>query len=166
MLKENDKVPTGLKGILVTKDDIKADKPGKTISLSSLYKEQPLVLFFYPKDMTPGCTTEAQGFRDFYSKIKKAGAEVVGCSRDDESRHCKFIDKNGLTFPLLSDNTAEITETFGIWAEKQLYGKKFMGIVRSTFIIHKGKILKAYPRVKVKEHAGQILADLKNLAIT
>ena len=163
MLKEGDKVPTGLKSIVVTDEDVKNGSAGKKTSISSLYKDKVLILYFYPKDLTPGCTTEAINFRDHYKKFQKMGAEIVGCSRDDVKRHCKFMSKYGLAFPLLSDEDGAITEAFGVWGEKSMYGKKSMGIFRSTFIIKKGKIVKVYSKVKVKEHSAQILEDLKEI---
>lgn len=162
MLQAGDKVPTGLKGILVQPEDIdNSGESSKKVSLSSLYKDNVLVLYFYPKDSTPGCTTEAQTFRDSLAEIKKLGATVVGCSRDEVKSHCRFMGKQEINFPLLSDDSGEITEAFGVWALKKLYGKEFMGILRSTFIIEKGKIIQAYPKVKVKEHASEVVDFLK-----
>ncbi len=161
MLHEGEKVPTGLSGILVTKDDVKKGTEGKKTSISSLFKDKDLVLYFYPKDMTPGCTTEAQNFRDVYTKLKRKKVEIVGVSKDPVKSHCKFIDKHGLTFPLLSDEDGSICEAFGVWQKKKLYGKEFMGIVRSTFIIRKGKVIKAFHKVKVKEHADEIVEFFK-----
>lgn len=164
MLTDGDKVPTGLKGILVEPSDVSDDPKetkGKKVSLSSLYKENDLILYFYPKDSTPGCTIEAQNFRDSVKKLQKAGFNVVGCSRDDEKSHAKFITKQNLNFPLLYDDSGDITEKFGIWQEKKMYGKTFMGIVRSTFIIRKGKVLKAYPKVSPKKHVDEILEFIK-----
>lgn len=160
MLQEGDKVPASLAGIWVDSAS-DPEKEGKKIKLSSLWKEGPLVLYFYPKDMTPGCTTEAKDFQEGLEKIATLGANVVGCSRDPVKSHCKFITKHSLEFGLLSDESGEITEAFGVWAEKKLYGKTFMGIIRSTFVIEKGKVIKAYPKVKVKEHVAEIIEYLE-----
>jgi peroxiredoxin Q/BCP len=127
-----------------------ADLAGKTV-----------VLYFYPKDDTPGCTREAEAFRDALPKIKKKGGVVYGVSKDSIARHCKFRDKYGLTFPLLSDETGKVIEAYGAWGEKTLYGKKSMGIIRSTVIISPdGKIKKHFPKVKVDGHADEVLAVL------
>ena len=163
MLKERDRVPASLKGVLVNPEEI--DKPdlGDMILLKDLYKDKPLVLFFYPKDMTSGCTEEAQRFRDAYPEILKYNVNLVGCSKDSEKSHCKFISKHDLNFPLLSDPEGNILEAFGVWGEKKMYGKTFLGIQRSTFVISKGKILKVYSKVNVKNHSDQILDYLKTL---
>ena len=156
MLETGKKVPAALTGILVG-----AGEPHK-IKLSELYKEKPLILYFYPKDNTPGCTTEAQCFRDNSAALKKAGYTVVGCSRDNEKAHLKFIESQKLNFPLLYDDTGKITEAFGVWAEKSMYGRKYMGILRSTFVIEKtGKISHAFDKVPVKTHALDILKTIK-----
>lgn len=156
MLETGKKVPAALTGILVG-----AGEPHK-IKLSELYKEKPLILYFYPKDNTPGCTTEAQCFRDNSAALKKAGYTVVGCSRDNEKAHLKFIESQKLNFPLLYDDTGKITEAFGVWAEKSMYGRKYMGILRSTFVIEKtGKISHAFDKVSVKTHALDILKTIK-----
>ncbi len=156
MLAAGKKVPAALTGILVG-----AGEPHK-IKLSELYREKPLILYFYPKDNTPGCTTEAQCFRDNSAALKKAGYAVVGCSRDNEKAHLKFIDSQKLNFPLLYDDTGKITEAFGVWAEKSMYGRKYMGILRSTFVIEKaGKISHVFEKVSVKTHALDILKAVK-----
>ena len=158
MLKEGDIVPNGLSGILVDSDGSE-----KTISLSSLSKEHTLVLYFYPRDLTPGCTTEAQNFRNDLAKFKEINTSIIGVSKDDVSSHNKFISKHNLNFPLLSDLDGSIVEAFGVWQLKKFMGKEFMGIVRSTFVIRDNKIIKVYPKVKVKEHSQQILADIVEL---
>jgi len=156
MLEIGKKVPTSLTGILV------GDGEPKKVKLSELYKEKSLVLYFYPKDNTPGCTTEAQCFRDNSTALKKAGLRVVGCSRDNEKAHKKFIADHDLNFPLLYDDTGKITEAFGVWAEKSMYGKKYMGILRSTFVINtSGKITHVFDKVSVKTHALDILHAIK-----
>lgn len=156
MLETGKKVPAALTGILVG-----AGEPHK-IKLSGLYKEKALILYFYPKDNTPGCTTEAQCFRDNSAALKKAGFTVVGCSRDNEKAHLKFIASQKLNFPLLYDDTGKITEAFGVWAEKSMYGRKYMGILRSTFVIETtGKISHVFEKVSVKTHALDILKAVK-----
>jgi peroxiredoxin Q/BCP len=156
MLETGKKVPASLTGILV------GDGEPKKIKLSELYKEKNLILYFYPKDNTPGCTTEAQCFRDNSAALKKAGLRVVGCSRDNEKAHKKFIADHDLNFPLLYDDTGKITEAFGVWAEKSMYGKKYMGILRSTFVINtSGKITHVFEKVSVKTHALDILKAIK-----
>jgi peroxiredoxin Q/BCP len=156
MLETGKKVPAALTGILVG-----AGEPHK-VKLSELYKDKPLILYFYPKDNTPGCMTEAQCFRDNSAALKKAGYTVVGCSRDNEKAHKKFIEGQNLNFPLLYDDTGKITEAFGVWAEKSMYGRKYMGILRSTFVVEKtGKISHVFDKVSVKTHALDILKAVK-----
>lgn len=139
------------------------DDNGKKVSLKD-FAGKKVVLYFYPKDMTPGCTTEACDFRDSMTKLKRKKVAVLGVSRDSQARHEKFRDKYDLNFPLLVDEDGKICEKYGVWQEKSLYGKKFMGIVRSTFIIDsEGKIAKHYPKVKVKGHVDQILEDLTEI---
>jgi thioredoxin-dependent peroxiredoxin len=153
MLTEGDKAPSfSLK-----------DQNGKTVKLTD-FKGQPVVLYFYPKDDTPGCTTEACGFRDEHAKLVKAGAVVLGVSPDDEKKHTKFIAKYSLNFSLLADTEHTLAEKFGAWGEKKMYGKSYMGILRSTFLIDAaGKIAKVWPKVKPEGHAADVLADLKKL---
>lgn len=142
---------------------LEADSGGK-ISLKDL-SGKTVVLYFYPKDSTPGCTQEACDFRDNLSRLKRKKVEVLGVSKDSVSSHEKFRDKQGLNFPLLSDPEGKVCEKYGVWKEKSLYGRKFMGIERTTFIISPdGKIQKVYPKVKVKGHVDQILEDLKGLS--
>lgn len=137
------------------------DETAKTRKFADLTGPKGLVLYFYPKDSTPGCTLEAQGFRDHLAAFKKKGFAVVGVSKDSEKSHCSFIEKQGLTFPLLSDTEGTLCEAFGAWGEKRNYGKTYMGIVRSTFVLGSdGKVLKVYPKVAVKGHVEQILKDL------
>jgi len=153
MLKENDKAP----------QFSVPDQNGNTVSLSD-FKGKWIVLYFYPKDMTPGCTTESCNFRDEYSVFTQKGIAVLGVSKDSVARHKKFEQKHSLPFPLLSDENGVICEDYGVWQKKSMYGKMFYGIVRSTFIINpEGIIAKVYPKVKVKEHVAEILADLENL---
>ncbi len=136
---------------------------GKKTKLEDLMGKNGMVLYFYPKDNTPGCTTEACDFRDNQTAIKKLGYEVIGVSKDDLKSHKKFVEKQNLNFKLLSDD-GSICDKFGVWAEKQMMGKKFMGIVRSTFIIGTDlKIKKVYSPVKVKDHVAEIIKDIKEL---
>tara|TARA_B100001057_G_C22829038_1_gene942606 strand:- start:1463 stop:1933 length:471 start_codon:yes stop_codon:yes gene_type:complete len=126
--------------------------------------DKKLILYFYPKDMTPGCTTESIEFNDNLSKIKKLKAQVVGVSRDKMSSHEKFIDKHKFKFPLISDSEEKLCKSFDVIKEKSLYGRKYMGIDRSTFIINvDGKVLHAWRGVKVKGHVEDVLNILKDL---
>ena len=137
------------------------DDSGKTVKLSDL-KGKKVVLYFYPKDDTPGCTTEACNFRDGIAAIKKLGAVVLGVSADSVESHKKFKTKYDLNFPLLADTKKEIIEAYGVWKEKSLYGRKYMGIERTTYVIGAdGKITHIFPKVKVAEHAADVLAALK-----
>lgn len=138
------------------------DQNGEKHSLSH-YKGYKVILYFYPKDNTPGCTQEAQAFRDDYNEFKKRCIVVLGVSKDSESTHKNFADNHKLPFTLLSDPEGKVIEKYGAWKEKSMYGKTFMGIARITYIIdEKGKILKAFPKVKPKEHTKEILDALWN----
>jgi len=133
---------------------------GGEVTLSD-YRGKKVVLYFYPKDDTPGCTTEACSFRDDYSSIIAAGAAVLGVSPDSVKSHDKFKLKYQLPFALLSDPDHQVAEMYGAWGEKKMYGKSYMGILRSTFIIdEQGKILKVFPKVVPKEHSQEVLAVL------
>jgi peroxiredoxin Q/BCP len=132
---------------------------GTKVSLRD-FAGKTLVLYFYPKDDTPGCTREAQAFTAARSKIEKAGGVVVGVSRDTTARHCVFRDKYGLKIPLLSDPDRKVHEAYGAWGEKTMYGKKVLGAIRSTFLIKDGRVLKVFGSVKVDGHADQVLAAL------
>ena len=133
---------------------------GGEVTLSD-YRGKKVVLYFYPKDDTPGCTTEACNFRDDYSQIVAAGAAVLGVSPDSVKSHDKFKLKYQLPFALLSDPDHQVAEMYGAWGEKKMYGKSYMGILRSTFIIdEQGKILKVFPKVVPKEHSQEVLAVL------
>lgn len=135
----------------------------KLVSLSDL-KGKPVVLYFYPKDDTSGCTKEACNFRDEFPKFGKMKAEIIGVSADSVESHKKFAKKYTLPFNLLSDEKKEVLEKYGVWQEKSMYGKKYMGIVRTTFIIDaKGKISKIFPKVKVDNHNQEIMEALKEL---
>ncbi len=152
MIKEGNKAP----------DFSAADQNGNKVKLSAFKGKKNVVLYFYPKDMTPGCTTEACDFRDQFKKFK--GAEILGVSIDPPERHQKFIDKYDLPFTLISDVDQKVVNKYGVWQEKKLYGRKFMGIVRSTFIIDKtGVVRKIFPKVKVKGHVDEVMQALKEL---
>jgi len=136
------------------------DTNGERIKLSK-FKGKKVVLYFYPKDMTPGCTIEACSFRDNCLKFKKAGVEILGVSADDESSHKKFTKKYNLSFPLLSDVDKKVCNKYGVWKEKSFLGKKFMGIERTTFVVNeKGKIEKIFPKVKVVGHWKEVLDSI------
>lgn len=148
MLKEGDKAP----------NFNSVDQDGNKVKLSD-FKGQKLVLYFYPKDNTPGCTKEACSFRDADQTFKKKGIKVLGVSTDDEKSHQKFISKFQLPFDLLADTDHSIVEAYGVWGEKSMYGKKYMGTFRKTFLIdEKQKIVKIFDKVKVDEHADEVLA--------
>jgi peroxiredoxin Q/BCP len=150
-LKENAKAPNF---------KVAADN-GETLTLKD-YKGQKLVLYFYPKDDTPGCTTEACNFNEALPKFEKMGAAVLGISRDSLKKHEKFSEKFGLAFPLGADEDGAMCEAYGVWIEKSMYGKKYMGIDRSTFLIGEdGKIIKIWRGVKVPGHVDEVMAALK-----
>lgn len=133
---------------------------GKDVSLSD-YLGKKVILYFYPKDNTSGCTLEAQAFRTHLADFEKLGYVVLGVSRDSVKKHCNFRDKNELNFPLLSDADEVVVNLYGILKEKSMYGKKYMGIERSTFIIdEKGNLVKEYRKVKAASHVGDLLKDL------
>ena len=128
------------------------------------FKGKTVVLYFYPKDSTPGCTTEACDFRDSMQRVQKAGAVVLGASRDSLKRHKNFSEKNGLNFDLLSDEEGELTDSYGVWQEKKNYGRTYMGIVRSTFLIDaEGKIVERWSPVRVKGHAAAVIEAVEAL---
>jgi peroxiredoxin Q/BCP len=146
MLKEKDKAPLF---------SLRSDE-GHSVSLKD-FLGKTVILYFYPKDMTPGCTQEACDFRDSFPKFKKGKVEIIGISKDSVERHQKFKEKYALPFLLLSDEEGEVCKAYGVWQKKSLYGKSFMGIVRTTFVIDpKGVISKIYPKVKVKDHVKDI----------
>lgn len=133
------------------------DQNGKIRTLKD-FEGKKLVIYFYPKDDTPTCTTEACNLRDNYKKLKKEGYEIIGVSPDEEKRHIKFIDKYKLPFDLLSDTEHKMSIKYGVWGEKSMYGRTYMGIHRTTFIINeKGKITEVIRKVVSKDHAAQIL---------
>ena len=150
MINEGDRAPA----LSVTSSD------GSTVDLSA--PGQPLVLYFYPKDDTSGCTREAQDFTELAGDFKKAGVKVVGVSRDPMKKHEKFISKYDLGVPLASDEDGSISEAFGTWVEKSMYGRKYMGMERATFLIGAdGRVLRAWRKVKVPGHADEVLKAVR-----
>ena len=148
MLKEGDKAP----------EFNSKDQNGNSVSLKDL-KGKRVVLYFYPKDDTPGCTKEACSFRDADDVFNAKGIKVLGVSTDDEKSHQKFISKFQLPFDLLADTDKSIVEAYGVWGEKSMYGKKYMGTFRKTFLIDEsGVIVKIFEKVNVAEHADEVLA--------
>ncbi len=134
---------------------------GKQISLKDFKGKKRVVLYFYPKDDTPGCTIQACGFRDKLKPIEAKDAVVLGVSPDDNASHNKFIEKFKLPFPLLSDEDKTVCKAYGVWAKKSMYGKEYMGVARSTFVIGKdGKIEKIYEKVKPEGHNDEIIEFL------
>jgi peroxiredoxin Q/BCP len=139
------------------------DAQGKKVKLSD-FKGSPVVLYFYPKDDTPGCTKEACAFRDQSEAFKKLGAVVLGVSTDSSASHAKFRDKYSLNFPLLADESHEVSEKYGAWREKNMYGKKSMGIQRSTYLIDaEGKVARVWKKVSVDGHDAAVLEALQEL---
>lgn len=139
------------------------DDRGKKVKLSD-FKGSPVVLYFYPRDNTPGCTKEACAFRDRKSELKDLGAVVLGVSTDSVESHAKFRDKYELNFPLLADIEHAVCDAYGAWREKNMYGKKSMGVQRSTFLIDEsGKVFKVWKRVQVEGHDTQVVQALRDL---
>lgn len=137
-----------------------SNQHGATVS-SEDFAGQKYVMFFYPRAMTPGCTTESCDFRDSYAEFADAGYEVIGVSPDPPSRNLKFREKEGLTFDLLSDQDHQLAERLGAWGEKSSYGKTSVGLIRSTFVVDEnGQVEKAYRNVRAKGHVGRVKADL------
>jgi len=137
---------------------------GNKVALKDFKDKSVVVLYFYPRDNTPGCTKEACSFRDLQAEFEEAGAVILGVSTDSLESHDKFAAKYELRFPLLADKDAEVATKYGVWQEKNMYGKKSVGIVRTTFVIDKdGKIAKIWPKVKVEEHADEVLEFVKSL---
>lgn len=136
------------------------DYDGNKVSLKD-FEGKKVVLYFYPKDLTSGCTTEACDFRDAHPEFEKINAVVLGVSPDPVKSHIKFRDKHELNFLLLSDEDKKVVQAYDVWKEKSMYGKKYMGVERSTFIIDEnGKIQKIFPKVKVKGHVEEVLKEL------
>ncbi len=161
MLTEGNKVPAAL---LRTPFEMMTPSGNETtkVSLSELTPgDKTLVLYFYPKDSTPGCTRQAQGFTASKRAIEKAGGIVVGVSRDSVKSHCSFRDKYGLKIPLLSDPDRTLHEAFGAWGEKTMYGKKVTGAIRSTFLVKDGRVVKVWPTVRVDGHVEQVVLALE-----
>jgi peroxiredoxin Q/BCP len=153
MISEGDKAPA----ITVTASD------GTSVNLAA--PGQPLVLYFYPKDDTSGCTKEAQDFTALADEYRKAGVKVIGVSRDPMKSHEKFIDKYSLAVPLVSDADGGISDAFGTWVEKSMYGRRYMGMERATYLIGAdGRVLKTWRKVKVPKHADEVLTAVRELA--
>ena len=152
-------------GVGDTLPDIALETPDGGSVKASDFKGRKLVLFFYPKDDTPGCTTENKDFSGLAGEFDKAGVALLGVSKDPPGKHAKFIEKHGLTAPLASDaETGGLSDELGIWTEKQNYGRTYMGMVRTTLLVDAdGKIARAWGKVKVKDHAAQVLEAAKAL---
>lgn len=136
------------------------DDTGASVSLSS-FRGKKVVLYFYPKDDTPGCTTQACDIRDNFSALRARGAVVLGVSPDSVAKHVKFRKKYDLPFTLLADTDHAVSEKYGVWGEKSFYGKKYMGVDRTTFVIdEEGRVLKVFPKVKADKHLQQVLEVL------
>jgi peroxiredoxin Q/BCP len=149
MISEGDSVPK------FTINDANGNKVKSTD-----FKGKKHAIYFYPKDFTPGCTTEADEFSKDYKKFQKEGVEIIGISPDDVESHKKFCDKMGIKYPLLADVDKEISKMFGVWGLKKFMGREYMGVMRSTFLVNEnGKIFKVYPKVKAKGHSKQVLDE-------
>ena len=139
------------------------DHTGEKVRLSQ-FKGQYVVLYFYPRDNTPGCTVEAREFRDSLEEFQSANAVVLGVSPDSAESHCKFIERFELNFTLLADESHHLAEAYGVWGEKSMYGKSFEGVHRSTFLIGPdGVLIQSWPKVKAEGHADQVLKFLEGL---
>ena len=138
------------------------DSDGNKIKSMDL-KGKKYVIYFYPKDFTPGCTIEADEFSKDYNKFKKSGIEILGISPDDVKSHKKFCEKMGIRYILLADTDKEVSKKFGVWGKKKFMGKEYMGVIRSTFLVNeKGKIFKVFPKVKAAGHAKEVLDSFTN----
>ena len=152
-LKIDDTIPTF---VLPLSDD--------TLLNSKELKKKLYIIYFYPKDNTPGCTNEAKDFSSFIEKFKKLDVDIIGVSKDSIKKHLNFIEKQSLKIKLASDETGEVIESFGVWVEKKMYGRSYMGIERSTFIVSRnGKILEVFRKVKVKNHAQLVLERVQEI---
>ena len=141
-----------------------SNQDGKMISLKGYIGKGNVLLYFYPKDMTSGCTVEAIGFSELKAKLQKAGVTVFGISKDSVDRHKKFCEKENLKIDLLSDEVGNVLQKYGVWKEKTLYGRKYMGISRESFFIGKnGKVLKHWMKAQPKDHPDEVLAFAKGL---
>ena len=137
------------------------DSQGNDVTLSN-FREKNVILYFYPKDNTKGCTLEAINFRDNYEEIKETDTVILGVSKDSTKSHLSFISKYNLPFVLLSDGEGKVCELYGVWKTKKMYGREYMGIERTTFLINKeGNIMKIFPKVKVEGHVEEIMEQLK-----
>lgn len=138
------------------------DKDGKSIKLSELKGKKDVVIYFYPKDFTPGCTMEATEFSRDYKKFKDAGIEIVGISPDDEESHQKFREKMGMPYPLVADTDKEVSKKYGVYGLKSFMGREYMGVNRSTFLVDKaGKVVKVFKKVKPAGHSKEVLEALR-----
>jgi len=138
------------------------DSEGKSVK-SADFKGKKYVIYFYPKDFTPGCTTEADEFTRDYNKFKKVGIQIVGISKDGVESHKKFCQKMKIPYILLADTGTDVAKKFGVWGKKKFMGKEYLGIIRSTFLVdEKGKIFKAFPKVKPAGHAKEVLEAFTN----
>ena len=137
---------------------------GRIVSLGDYHRQKNIVLYFYPKDDTPGCTIEACGFRDTIQDMHKADTVILGVSPDDLSSHQKFVGKFSLPFLLLSDENKKVCKAYGVWVEKSMYGRKYMGVARTTFVIDRqGKIFQIFEKVKPQGHEAEVLESLQSL---
>lgn len=141
------------------------DDEGKQRTLTE-FRGQTVLLYFYPKDMTPGCTIEAECLRDRMNDLKTAGVQVLGVSVDDVKSHAKFKQKHHLNFPLLADTEKKVVTAYGVWKEKSMFGRKYMGISRESFLINRsGVLVKHYEKVQPASHAAEVLADVKAMGL-
>ena len=151
-------------GRMVPRFELK-DADGRTVR-SSDFKGKKHVLYFYPKDFTPGCATEADEFSRDYPKFKKAGIEIIGISPDDVGSHRRFCDKMGIKFPLLADTQKEVSRAFGVWGPKKFMGRQYTGVIRSTFLVDEGgRIFRVFPKVRPAGHAREVLESFADSSL-